>query len=106
MPRPYPSPKIDIPRVWREADVGRRNGHRESAMDQRDIFGYESRMMAAERQDRLAALVGEQVGVETVRIDDLRRVAGASRETWSFVASSGRRTAEMELALLSLMERA
>jgi len=37
-------------------------------MDQRDIFGYESRMMPAELQNQRAAFMAEQVGVEAVRV--------------------------------------
>jgi hypothetical protein len=37
-------------------------------MDQRDIFGYEARMMPAELQNQRAAFVAKQVAIEAVRI--------------------------------------
>jgi aminoglycoside phosphotransferase (APT) family kinase protein len=41
-------------------------------------------MDVADMQERLARFIAQQVGVESVRVDNLRRLpGGASRETWS-----------------------
>ncbi len=41
-------------------------------------------MDVADMQERLARFIAQHVGVESVRVDNLRRLpGGASRETWS-----------------------